>query len=991
MSIYAYGKFSVSMPESRIWFNLYIFEMKKSTVPSSKKVENEKRMMLSRLADDKKNGMSAELIFAKLADSDDHGRYQKSALNIGNAVIKETSPGVFEFSQYSIAQLPDVKTSLVRVMKEIKRVTTAKGMSWYRAVDTEGRKYVSNRYVNLDSRRQGEVQIRFFEEYDYSSDESEFSDSDIEPIPLLREELTTEERDSISRIQPKIKSGRLRLNPDHVRRRDENPVRTETQNNVIGQSAKAAYEDLLLEMKNLLSPKLILILQRAIGASLYLSPEKYFRPEWLHRIGHALSLISEKKEDNPQQRSNLGAAGAWANTEMMLLERLAKWFCLSEDNAEVTINPIFEMLYGSELIHKIHFEVDIDVRGEFVRFIQDIDVFKEYPTFPKTSDFAQTAMIVDNIFSKTSPILTDRVGSIFKKHKADARQSEATLTEAIVSENASEAKALRILSSLPEYWICRRIQDTFPSVTPSEPFHKIIIIDTETSGLDPAQDELIELAMVCCAFSKKTKRFLGVIGTYEGLNQPKVPISADITRITGITNEQLEGQKIDWDLVSEMLRKTKYVVCHNVRFDRAFLENQAPEPIANQFKVMQFACTLEHIDWYRRGFDLRKLDFLNFKLGYFYEAHRALSDCFATLNILRHVPGAYDELLYNAHKIHMYHFSARLMGSERRAASLPAVDLMRSSEQIPTQKEIDEADALISSLPQSYRIYRAIEKQNVIFSPINQASPIFTVIALRTTGNNTSTDQITGISLLSFSKPGEEFLVHNAFSSMATLGQGIDWEKVSEALKSSSYLLSHNSIHRKFLESAATPPRVRAKVKSLPFGSTSLDIDWKKWKAANNTLKYLSFVFGYYFDPDCLESQSYATLNLLKMADGAYNEFKTNIKKAQMVILLNGPLFSEMKAELKNKGFQWSDGSGQMGRGWCATLLSEEATQLIEWLLVKKEGSTDKNDIRYRMVLPVDRYSVRAEFKAVEMSLKVSPKKRLREDNEADATLTCVK
>ena len=65
---------------------------------------------------------------------------------------------------------------------------------------------------------------------------------------------------------------------------------------------------------------------------------------------------------------------------------------------------------------------------------------------------------------------------------------------------------------------------------------------------------------------------------------------------------------------------------------------------------MPFGCTLKDIKWKDRGFESSKLDYLNFKLGYFYDGHRALNDCFATVNLFMQEAGSFDELKENVRR-----------------------------------------------------------------------------------------------------------------------------------------------------------------------------------------------------------------------------------------------------------------------------------------------------------------------------------------------------
>lgn len=59
-----------------------------------------------------------------------------------------------------------------------------------------------------------------------------------------------------------------------------------------------------------------------------------------------------------------------------------------------------------------------------------------------------------------------------------------------------------------------------------------VLLDTETTGLDHAKDEIIELGMVKFDYTSDG-RIVGVRGTFSALNEPSAPISAEVTALTG--------------------------------------------------------------------------------------------------------------------------------------------------------------------------------------------------------------------------------------------------------------------------------------------------------------------------------------------------------------------------------------------------------------------------------------------------------------------------
>lgn len=200
----------------------------------------------------------------------------------------------------------------------------------------------------------------------------------------------------------------------------------------------------------------------------------------------------------------------------------------------------------------------------------------------------------------------------------------------------------RLLKKVPE-------QKPIPHAEDLPPFFIAAIIDLETMGLDPLTDEIIEIGILWFSFSQ-TDGIIGIYDTYNELNEPSSPIPEAITKITGITNECVKGKVINWEKINALLNQTHLVICHNSQFDRNFLENQTPNTTQEIIKRMPFACTINDIDWSSRGFESSKLDYLNFKMGYFYDGHRALNDCYATYNLFTVEPDSFEELKQNVRK-----------------------------------------------------------------------------------------------------------------------------------------------------------------------------------------------------------------------------------------------------------------------------------------------------------------------------------------------------
>ena len=155
-----------------------------------------------------------------------------------------------------------------------------------------------------------------------------------------------------------------------------------------------------------------------------------------------------------------------------------------------------------------------------------------------------------------------------------------------------------------------------------------IVLDVETTGLDHESDEIIELAMVKFEFSQDGRIFR-ILGSFEQLREPGVPIPAEVTKLTGIDAAMVAGRSIDPDEVADFAGSAVVVIAHNAGFDRRFVERAFPI-----FTTKAWACSFSQVAWKEEGFDGAKLAYLLAGCGQFHDGHRATEDCHALLEVL---------------------------------------------------------------------------------------------------------------------------------------------------------------------------------------------------------------------------------------------------------------------------------------------------------------------------------------------------------------------
>ena len=173
----------------------------------------------------------------------------------------------------------------------------------------------------------------------------------------------------------------------------------------------------------------------------------------------------------------------------------------------------------------------------------------------------------------------------------------------------------------------------------------LALLDFETTGFTAGSDEVIELGLVQVAYSPSLGKITEIIEITSQLECPKQTISELITSITGISNEMVAGKRIDDAHVARIVNSSNVLIAHNAQFDRAFFDIRFPE-MANKV----WACSVKDIDWRAHGFESAKLEYLLLKNGYFYDGHRAATDCLAMVQLFESVPNALPELLATAQK-----------------------------------------------------------------------------------------------------------------------------------------------------------------------------------------------------------------------------------------------------------------------------------------------------------------------------------------------------
>lgn len=152
-------------------------------------------------------------------------------------------------------------------------------------------------------------------------------------------------------------------------------------------------------------------------------------------------------------------------------------------------------------------------------------------------------------------------------------------------------------------------------------FNKGVLLDIETTGIQAGADSIIEIALREFYFDNENN-FKGFGSFYNEFNDPGFSIPPEITNMTGITDNDVIGKKIDWNSVNEFCESSSIIIAHNASFDCPFLK--AHESFTK--KDILWGCSMSQIPWIDLGFKARGLELLALFHGFYYRGHRALID-----------------------------------------------------------------------------------------------------------------------------------------------------------------------------------------------------------------------------------------------------------------------------------------------------------------------------------------------------------------------------
>ena len=105
----------------------------------------------------------------------------------------------------------------------------------------------------------------------------------------------------------------------------------------------------------------------------------------------------------------------------------------------------------------------------------------------------------------------------------------------------------------------------FPDTEEWEKSFKGIYLDTETTGFNLLEDEIIQLSIATFFFDRDgniSEPFM----IYNEMQEPLVKeIPEKIQRMTGINSDDVKGKRIEWDKVNDIVEDADICIAHNAK------------------------------------------------------------------------------------------------------------------------------------------------------------------------------------------------------------------------------------------------------------------------------------------------------------------------------------------------------------------------------------------------------------------------------------------
>ncbi len=163
----------------------------------------------------------------------------------------------------------------------------------------------------------------------------------------------------------------------------------------------------------------------------------------------------------------------------------------------------------------------------------------------------------------------------------------------------------------------------------------LLILDTETTGLDPAHGELIEIAAILYSVDQQcVLQQVSTLLPIEAATNAAESINQISARAAQVTDKTIADAICR--LINLWAKQADYLVAHNAEFDRKWM---ADHPFLSELYDREWLCSCHDFTWPKQHRSGQKLIDLALAHGIgVSSAHRALTDCQLIASLFDRLP-----------------------------------------------------------------------------------------------------------------------------------------------------------------------------------------------------------------------------------------------------------------------------------------------------------------------------------------------------------------
>lgn len=481
-------------------------------------------------------------------------------------------------------------------------------------------------------------------------------------------------------------------------------------------------------------------------------------------LGKEINGANQKIIDTKILGENVIIEGSIYNIEPRELrgEKYIVSFDITDLSDSTTVKFfVKKSVFDAELSDKIKKGKYLRVQGEvqFDKYTKEIDIMAKNimaaATPPPRMDDAEEKRVELHLHTQMSsmdgvtPVKKYIERAIAWGHKAIAITDHGVVQAFPDAMNAIGKSDLKVIYGVEAYLI-----DDLGSVVTMPRGQSLddtfVVFDIETTGLSKETESITEIGAVKVVDGKIIDRFSTFVN-------PERPIPAEITKLTGITNEMVADAPVITEILPKFLEfcQDAVLVAHNANFDTGFIRLNAERKCGIEVKNTVLD-TLELSRALLPELKKHKLDIICEQLGVSLEGHhRAVNDAEATAEVfLKFIDMLVEKEIYKVDDINV--FSSQTVNYKKLKAyhaiilakdyvglrnlyeliSLSHIDYYFRRPRIPKSKLIQHREGLIlGSACEAGELYRALldkKPKQVIEELVN----FYDYLEIQPLGNN---------------------------------------------------------------------------------------------------------------------------------------------------------------------------------------------------------------------------------------------------------------